>query len=106
MTESTSKQPVRRRGRIFPERTLPPEELARRKAEREVFHQRCRAIFERVRPEYLEKYYGWYIAVEPDSGDYFIDEDNMQAHKKAHDKYPNADHCVFCFNETGTTGRI
>ena len=33
MTESTAKQPPRR-GRIFPERTLSPEELARRKAER------------------------------------------------------------------------
>lgn len=32
MTESTAKQPARR-GRIFPERTLTPEELARRKAE-------------------------------------------------------------------------
>ncbi len=30
MSESTAKQPARR-GRIFPERTLPPEELARLK---------------------------------------------------------------------------
>ncbi|MBN3927065.1 hypothetical protein [Nostoc sp. NMS4] len=105
MTESTAKQPARR-GRIFPERTLPPEELARRKAEREAFYKLCRAIFERVRPEYIEKNYGWYIAVEPDSGDYFIDEDIEIAHRKALEKYPNAVHCVFCLNETGATGRI
>ncbi len=30
----------------------------------------------------------------------------MQAHKKALEKYPNADHCVFCVNETGTTGTV
>jgi len=105
MTESTAKQPARR-GRIFPERTLPPEELARRKAEDEVFYRRCRAIFERVRPDLIQEHYGWYIAVEPDSGDYLIDVDKMQAHKKALEKYPNIDHCVFCLNETGTTGTI
>lgn len=105
MTESTAKQPARR-GRIFPERTLSAEELARRKAEREVFHQRCRAIFERVRPEYIEEHYGWYIAVEPDSGDYFIDEDIEVASHKARDRHPNAVQCMFCLNETGATGTI
>lgn len=106
MTEAIPQKPARRRGRIFPERTLPPEELARRKAEREVFHQRCRAIFERVRPEWIEKHYGWYIAIEPDSGDYFIDEDKEVASLKAREKHPNAVHCMFCLNETGATGRI
>ena len=105
MTQSTPKQPPRR-GRIFLDRTLPPEELARRKADDEVFYQRCRAIFERVRPHLIEEHYGWYIAVEPDSGDYFVDEDKMPAHKKALEKYPNTRHCVFCLNETGTTGTI
>ncbi|GAA6614833.1 hypothetical protein [Scytonema sp. NUACC26] len=106
MSEPTSQKPVRRRVRLFPERTLSPEELARRKAEREVFHKRCRAIFERVRSELIDKYYDWYIAVEPDSGDYFIDEDKEIAHKKALQKYPDAVHCVFCLNEIGATGRI
>ena len=105
MTESTAKQPARR-GRIFPERTLSPEEVARRKAEDEVFYRRCRAIFERVRPNLIKEHYGWYIAVEPDSGDYLIDVDKMQAHKKSLEKYPNSRHCVFCLNETGTTGTI
>lgn len=105
MTESTSKPPIRR-GRVFPERTLPSEELARRKAEREALYQRYRAIFERVRPDLIEKYYAWYIAIELESGDYFIDADKEVAHKKAFQKYPNARHCVFCLNETGTTGRI
>jgi hypothetical protein len=105
MTESTAKQPARR-GRIFPERTLPPEELARRKADDEVFYRRCRTIFERVRPDLIKEHYGWYIAVEPDSGDYLIDADKTQAHKKSLEKYPNIRHCVFCLNETGTTGTI
>lgn len=105
MTQSTPKSPTRR-GRIFPEHTLSPEELAKCEAEREVFHKRCRAIFERVLPEYIENHYGWYIAVEPDSGDYFIDKDIEVASQKAREKHPNAVHCAFRLNETGATGRI
>jgi hypothetical protein len=105
MTQSIPRQPARR-GRIFPELTLSPEELARRKAEDEIFHQRCRAIFECVRPELIAEHYGWYIAVEPDSGDYFVDQNKEVASKKAREKHPNTVHCMFCLNETGATGRI
>ena len=105
MTQITSKKVVRR-GRIFPELTISSEELARREAEDEIFNQRCRAIFELVRPEYIETHYGWYIGIEPNSGEYFIDKDNIQAHKKVLEKYPKTRNYVFCLNETGTTGRI
>ena len=105
MTPITSKKVVRR-GRIFPELTISPEELARREAEDEIFYQRCRAIFERVRSEYTESNYGWYIAIEPNSGEYLIDQDRMQSHKRMLEKYPQARHFVFCLNETGTTGTI
>ncbi|MEA5513052.1 hypothetical protein [Nodularia sp. UHCC 0506] len=105
VTQSTPKRSLRR-GRIFPELTSTPEERARRKAEDEIFYRRCRAIFERVRPDLISEHYGWYIAVEPNSGDYFVDEDKEVASQKAHEKYPNAVHCMFCLNETGATGRI
>jgi hypothetical protein len=105
MTQSTPKRIVRR-GRIFPEIQWSPEEKARRKAENEAFHKLCRAIFERVRPELIEEYYGWYIAVEPESGDYFIVWDKEFASQKASQKHPNAIHCMFCLNESGATGRI
>lgn len=101
-------QPERtaRRGRVFPELTISSEELARRKTQREAFHQRCRAIFEQVRPQFLHQHYGWYIAIEPLSGDYFIDKDIEATHRKALSKYPNTTHCVFCLNENGVTGTI
>ncbi|MBW4506633.1 MAG: hypothetical protein KME64_08995 [Scytonematopsis contorta HA4267-MV1] len=106
MSDTNLEKPPRRRGRIFPELTVSPEQLAKRKAEDEAFDQRCEAIFGRVSPELLDKYYGWYMAVEPESGDYFIDKDIEVAGKKARDKYPNAIHFMFCLNETGATGRI
>ena len=105
MTHITSKKVVRR-GRIFPELIIAPEELARREAEDEIFYQRCRAIFDRVRPEYMESHYGWYIAIEPDSGDYFVNQNKEVASKKAREKHPNLIHFLFGINETGATGRI
>ena len=105
MTQSKPKS-TPRRGRIFPEIQWSPEEKARRKAESEAFYQRCRAIFEQVRPQLIQAHYGWYIAIEPDSGDYFIDPDKEVASQKAHQQYPHAIHHMFALNETGATGRI
>ena len=105
MTQSIPKSTLRR-GRIFPEIQWSAEEKAQRQAEREAFSQRCRAIFEQVRPQLIPEHYGWYVAIEPDSGDYFIDADKMMAHQKARQQHPGSSHCVFCLNETGATGRI
>jgi hypothetical protein len=105
MTESAHK-PRTRHGRIFPEHTIAPEELARRNARREAFSQRCRVIFKQLLPQLIDKYYGWYIAIEPDSGDYFIDKDKEVASQKARQKYPNTIHHMFGINETGVSGRI
>jgi hypothetical protein len=95
-----------RRGRIFPEIQWTEEEKARRKAESEAFYHRCRAIFERVRPELIGEHYGWYIAVEPDSEEYFIDADKEIASQKARQKYPHTIHCLFCLDESGVCGTI
>ncbi len=43
MNQLTPKQPARR-GRIFPELTLSAQELAKREAEREVFHNASTAV--------------------------------------------------------------
>jgi hypothetical protein len=92
---------------IFPDRPpLSPEEKARRKAENEAFAKRCRVIFERVYPELVAEHYDWFILIEPDSGDYFIDPDEEAASQKAHQKHPTAVMLRMRLNETGTCGRI
>ncbi len=105
MTESVQK-PRTQRGRIFPELIIAPEELARRDAEGEAFSDRCEVIFKQLLPQLIDKYYGWYIAIEPDSGDYFIDRNKEVASQKARQKYPNVIHHMFGINETGVSGRI
>ncbi|MEQ9551121.1 hypothetical protein [Coleofasciculus sp. G2-EDA-02] len=107
MTELYNK-PKPRRGRLFPEYTIPPEELARRKANRIELGQRCRVIFERVRWELIEKYYNWFIAIEPDSGDYLIDPKLERLIEKGQERYASHDIklTIFRLNETGTCGKI
>jgi len=61
MTQSSSPKTVRR-GRVFPEKQLSPEEKARIKAEDAVFYKRCREVFDRVQPELIEDHYDWFIA--------------------------------------------
>lgn len=95
-----------RRGRIFPERRLSPEEKARRKAELEEFNQRCQVIFERVQPELIKAHYDWFMVIEPDSGDYFIDPDETVAREKAREKHPGKKRLIVRINETGACGRI
>ncbi len=92
---------------IFPDRpSLSPEEKARREAENEAFDRRCEEIFQRVYPELLAEHYNWYIYIEPNSGDYFIDENREVARQKAKAKHPTAIMMAMRLNETGCVGRI
>jgi hypothetical protein len=54
----------------------------------------------------IENYYNWFLIIEPDSGDYFIAEEEMSAYQKAVSKYPNSQFFFFRVNETGVCGRI
>ncbi len=97
---------IPRRGRLFPERTISDEEKAKRQSEIEAFYQRCRPIFERLQPLLIEKYNNWFIVIEPESEEYFLDEDRMVALQKALEKYPQGLFYTFRLNETGVCGRI
>ncbi|MBW4684042.1 MAG: hypothetical protein KME40_02840 [Komarekiella atlantica HA4396-MV6] len=105
MTQLNSHQKPRR-GRLFPELTISPEEQAKRQAELEAFQQRGRVIFEKLRPQLIEKHYNWFIYIEPESGDYFIAPDSMVAVQQAIEKYPQRRFATFRLNETGVCGRI
>ncbi|MEM6753726.1 MAG: hypothetical protein AAF630_12210 [Cyanobacteria bacterium P01_C01_bin.38] len=85
---------------------LSEEEKNRLEAEKEAFSQRCREIFERVSPELIKNHYNWYIHIEPNSGEYFIDSDEEVSFQKAKGKYPNAVLMAMRLNETGAVGRI
>ncbi|MCP2731635.1 hypothetical protein [Limnofasciculus baicalensis] len=105
MTQITS-TPPRRRGRLFPEYTIPPEELARRKAEKEIRSRRYWEVFAQVSPQLIDDHYNWFIVIEANTGDYFIDSDEEVAVQKARQKYPSGMVGIMRLNETGTCGKI
>ena len=105
MTRAKSSRTARR-GRIFPEIQWTEAQKAQKRAERKEFYQRCQPIFDRVKPELINTHYNWYIAIEPDSEEYFLDRDDLVVAQIAHQKYPNAKLYVFRINETGVCGTI
>ncbi|MDF5727302.1 MAG: hypothetical protein PUP92_04505 [Rhizonema sp. PD38] len=104
----TTTKPVRprRQGRIFPEYTIPKEELARREAEKNARVKRYQEIFAQVYPQLVQDHYNWFIIIEPNTGDYFIDLNEEVAVQKARHQYPNGMIGIMRINETGTCGRI
>jgi hypothetical protein len=104
----TETKPIRtvRRGRIFPEIQWTSEQIAQRQAEREAFRARCLPIFERLKPELIETHYNWYITIEPDSGEYFINQDDIKGALEAREKYPSRELYTFRINSTGVCGTI
>ncbi|MEQ8463826.1 hypothetical protein [Coleofasciculus sp. E2-BRE-01] len=105
MTRTKSVRP-RRQGRLFPEYTIPPEELAKREAEKNARIKRYREIFAQVSPQLIPDHYNWFMIIEPNSGDYFIDPEEDVAMQKARQKYPSGMVGIMRLNETGTCGKI
>ncbi len=85
-------QPVakhrRRRGRVFPEYNWSPEKLARWQAEIDSFYLGCKVVWQKVCPNLIKDHYNWFMMIEPESGDYFIDQDQRVAEQKARQKHP------------------
>ncbi|BCL38834.1 hypothetical protein [Nostoc sp. MS1] len=105
MTDTKSTHQARR-GRIFPQIQWTQAQQSQWKAGREAFKEQCELIFAQVQPQLIKTHYNWFIAVEPESGEYFLHEDVLSVAKQAQEKYPNAKLHVFRINETGACGRI
>ncbi|WP_193431317.1 hypothetical protein [Moorena producens] len=54
----------------------------------------------------IQKHYDWFIIIEPDSGEYFIDEYEKVALAKSRYQHPGEKCIIMRINETGTCGTI
>ncbi|MBR8830761.1 MAG: hypothetical protein N5P05_000995 [Chroococcopsis gigantea SAG 12.99] len=68
----------------------------------------CRSyqLFERLRDSLIDSHRNWFLIIEPESEDYFLDEDELSAYHRAREKYPWGKFFFFRVNETGASGRI
>jgi len=65
--------------------------------DKEEFTEKGRAIYKKLQPKF-KKNKGKIIAIEIDSGDYFIGEDELDAAQKARSKFPDK---IFAFFRIG-----
>ena len=105
MTEAKPTR-VKSRGRIFPEIQWTEEQLAQWRSERQEFYQCSLPIFDQVKTEFIETHYNWFVAVEPDSGEYFIDKDSEVASGQCRAKHPGKKPHILRIKETGVCGTI
>jgi hypothetical protein len=105
---ASPEKPQQFRTRLLPGRVLPPEEIAKRKAARAEFGARCRVVFKKLRPQLIEKYYNWFIAVDPDCEEYLIDPslEGLVEKIRAHYQDGMVKLTTYRLNETGVCGRI
>lgn len=57
--------------------------------------KRARQIYERLYSELVKHYPSFYIAIEPDSGDYFLNSNKALAQQEAKQKHPSRLICTF-----------
>lgn len=115
MNQSTSIKKTRR-GRIFSESCLTPEAIAKRQAnyalihaERQELGRRCRQIFEQISPQLMVNHYNWFIAIDPETGNYLLELQFETLMEKIKSTYPNNGKVkvtVFRLNEKGYCGLI
>jgi len=100
-----------RRTRILLPSSIAPEEKCRQeqKEQRDTLAIRCRAIFERLRPQLIETHYNWHIAIDPNTEQYLIDPTLKGITQKIGDAYGYTNEVkltIFRLNADGTCGRI
>ncbi len=98
-----------RRTRILsPSKIYPPKKNHHQK-ENEALAIQCRNIFEKLRPQLIETYYNWHIAIDPNTEEYIIDPTLKGITQKIRDTYGYTNEVkatIFRLNDTGVCGRI
>jgi len=95
-----------RKGRLFPEIQWSTEQIAQSKAKNQATYQHCRIIFERIKPQFIQTHYNWFVAIDPNSEEYYVEKDEQVAIQKLHHKHPDTIPIIFKINDTGACGTI
>jgi hypothetical protein len=66
---------------------------------REELDQLCYPTFERLYQELGERYKDWIVAIEPESGDYFIGLDDYEVLNRARKKHPRSQFFAYRLSE-------
>lgn len=98
-----------RRTRILSPSNILSSEQNHHQKENEALAIQCRNIFEKLRPQLIETYYNWHIAIDPRTEEYIIDPTLKGITQKIRDTYGYSNEVkltIFRLNDTGTCGRV
>ncbi|MEB3179623.1 MAG: hypothetical protein VKL59_11400 [Nostocaceae cyanobacterium] len=98
-----------RRTRILPSSPIASSEKSRCQEQSDTLAAKCRTVFERLRPQLIETYYNWHIAIDADTEQYLIDPTLKGITQKISDVYGNPNEVkltIYRLNDTGTCGRL
>ena len=85
-----------------------PTELANHRANRNELGERCRIVFEKLRPQLIKDYENWLIAIEPQTEQYLIASELDELIQKIKQYYPDNEVklTIFKLNQVGSCGKL
>ena len=96
-----------RRTRIVPPAPADPQVVQREREKQRALRERCRPVFERLRPTLREIHPNWFIAIDPDNGEYLLDPTLRGITQQiSQANSGNTIRMIFRLNDTGTCGRL
>lgn len=69
----------------------------------EELERRCNPVFEQLLRELGESHQGWLVSIEPESGDYFLGQDDYEVLSRARKKHPKAVFFTYCLSTNSAT---
>lgn len=85
---------------------ISPEIKAEENAKSEQRYQKAKAIFNQLLPNLIEQYYNWYLVINPDTEEYFIEQEYLQVFTRLRQQPEKGKMVIFCLNETAICGQI
>jgi hypothetical protein len=76
------------------------------KASRDELDARCWPVFQRVYAELGENYKNWLVAIEPESEDYFLGQDDYEVLSRARKRHPKAMFFTYRISEDPSVDRL
>ena len=92
-------------GRLFEVNPLSESSFKQRQSEARHRLDKAWAILQRIKPNLREHYCDWYIAIDPDTGVYFLDPTYTGVCLRSHLYFPKTILCIYQLNESGFVGR-
>lgn len=85
---------------------LPQDNRGKKVYTREELDEACFPIFERLYAELGERYRDWIVAIEPESGDYFIGLDDYEVLNRARKKHIRSQFFAYRLSENPAVDQL